>query len=538
MAAKTVEIEEISQEQLDALVSRLEEAIEHELALSPSDLQLLLSAISTLATVQEQLESKDVTLHKLRKLLGMIKSSEKRSQQSRSTAGKSKSKKKERKPRAKRSPKKVVRHALEHLKKGDTCEACNKGKLYKFAPGNLLRITAQAPLEVTQHILERLRCNGCGQLYTAELPEEVLLDGKADQQYGYSAQALLALHKFFSGIPYYHQGNLNTMLGVSIAASTVFDQCEAAANAMVALWQEMKRQAADAGLFMLDDTHNMILDQVPEMRKERNGNGERLRTGVYSSGLIAKTIDEQEIVLFCTSLGHAGEFIDEILTMRTEGLPKPAVIGDALSANVPTVLTVDMGLCNSHGRRQFFDIKHLYPDEVEFVLDRYDEIWDFEHEAKEKNLSASERLAYHKKHSLPYMEELKAWCLEYQASEHYEEHGALASATKYFVKHYDGLTLFCIKEGIPIDNNRTEETLKMVIRSRKTSHFFKTTIGADVANILTSVIATAWRAKLNVFEYLTDLQRYQDQVKLDPKAWMPNRYLETMQNMKTLDKAA
>ena len=102
--------------------------------------------------------------------------------------------------------------------------------MYKHEPGQLLRITGHAPYEAVRHVSEQLRCNCCQQVYKAPLPTEVLADGTANQQYGYSARALMAIHKFYSGIPYYHQGNLADTFGYAISASTIFDQCEAVAK--------------------------------------------------------------------------------------------------------------------------------------------------------------------------------------------------------------------------------------------------------------------------------------------------------------------
>jgi hypothetical protein len=62
---------------LEALITRVVEAKENNLALSPEDYQLLLDALLTLATTQTRLANDDVTVHKLRKLLGIEKSSEK-----------------------------------------------------------------------------------------------------------------------------------------------------------------------------------------------------------------------------------------------------------------------------------------------------------------------------------------------------------------------------------------------------------------------------------------------------------------------------
>jgi len=66
----TPEISELSTEEIDALIGRVEEALKYDLALSSDDLRLLLNAVLTLASMQERLLDKDVTLHKLRKLLG------------------------------------------------------------------------------------------------------------------------------------------------------------------------------------------------------------------------------------------------------------------------------------------------------------------------------------------------------------------------------------------------------------------------------------------------------------------------------------
>jgi len=62
---------------LEALIERVNEAKENNLALSSEDYQLLLDALLTLATTQTRLANHDVTVHKLRKLLGIEKSPEK-----------------------------------------------------------------------------------------------------------------------------------------------------------------------------------------------------------------------------------------------------------------------------------------------------------------------------------------------------------------------------------------------------------------------------------------------------------------------------
>ena len=73
----TTTFSDINTHELDALIKRVSEAKEHNLALTPEDCQLLIDALLTLASMQENLASNSITIHKLKKLVGMVKSSEK-----------------------------------------------------------------------------------------------------------------------------------------------------------------------------------------------------------------------------------------------------------------------------------------------------------------------------------------------------------------------------------------------------------------------------------------------------------------------------
>ncbi len=132
---------------------------------------------------------RSVTLHKLRKLAGLVQSSEKlntsteSSDESRSTEPK--------KPKPSAQPRKepqpqvihqTCHHPIKGLKKGDPCPECLRGRLYQYDPSVVLRISGQTPLTSTRHILERLRCHACGIDFTAPLPPEVSRDGGSEQK--------------------------------------------------------------------------------------------------------------------------------------------------------------------------------------------------------------------------------------------------------------------------------------------------------------------------------------------------------------------
>jgi hypothetical protein len=80
----------------------------------------------------------------------------------------------------------VIRHA--NLASGDACPECDRGRVYtQRQPKTLVRVVGQAPVEATVFEMERLRCNACGQVFTAEEPA-----GIGPDKYDATATAMIA----------------------------------------------------------------------------------------------------------------------------------------------------------------------------------------------------------------------------------------------------------------------------------------------------------------------------------------------------------
>ena len=521
------DISTLTTEELDALIARLQEAIDFNLVLSGDDIRLLLNALLTLASMQERLSDKNVTLHKLRKLLGMVQASEKLSDLlDKDKANNPRKTTRKRKPKKKKAPPSVkVYHSFTDLKKGDKCPECLIGKLYKYEPAQLLRITGQTPFTPELHLSERLRCNACGQFFTAPLSDDVIADGDSNQKYGYSARSLMVLNKYFLGAPFYRQESLQDILGVSITASTIFDQSEYLSNDCQPVFNCLKAIAANALHFHLDDTTHRVLEQQAIEKKKRNSDKMQRRTGLYASGIIATTAESQDIILFQTNIGHAGEFIDELLAKRKPDQPPPILMSDALPSNNPTVIPVLHGACNSHARRQYIDVLAQFPEQVPEVLERYKVIWINDDECANQKMTAASRLAYHKQHSLPVMNDIRSWGEQHFTDETVEENSGLGKAIAYFNRHFERLTLFCQVEGAKIDNNYMEAILKLIVRNRKNAYFYKTPAGAAISDVLTSCIATSMQADVNVFDYFNAIQRNRLAVRNNPFDWLPWNYM-------------
>lgn len=122
------------------------------------------------------------------------------------------------------------------------------------------------------------------------------------------------------------------------------------------------------------------------------------------------------------------------------------------------------------------------------------------------------------------MAKLHQWLKERLDERQVEPNSSLGKAIRYMLKHWEKLTLFLRVPGAPLDSNAVERALKLAIRHRRNSLFYKTVRGAAVGDIYMSLISTCYLAQVDPFDYLTELQRQARQVKENPADWMPWNY--------------
>jgi hypothetical protein len=204
---------------------------------------------------------------------------------------------------------------------------------------------------------------------------------------------------------------------------------------------------------------------------------------------------------------------------------------DAASRNIPRELETIVANCLSHGRRNFVNLYDVFPDECRIIIDLLAQVYRNEKIVREGNLSPRERLEYHQRESGPSMEKLKQWLALQFEEKRVEENSRLGKAIRYMQKHWERLTLFLRVEKAPLDNNVVERGLKFAILNRKNSYFFKTVHGAEISDILMSIIKTCYEARVNAFEYLVLLQKHELRVRQNPEQWLPWNFKDTLKTL-------
>ena len=415
----------------------------------------------------------------------------------------------------------AVAHATLHS--GDQCPECHRGKVYRQKePATLVRFVGHAPLEATVFEMERLRCNACGEVFTAEEPEAAGSD-----KYDETSVAMIALLKYGTGVPFKRLERLQEHLGMPLPATTQWDLMAAAAKRLWPVLAELIRQAAQGSVMHNDDTSMRILRLAREAGDKR--------TGTFTSGIVS-IVGAWTIALFFTGWKHAGENLAEVLKRRTRELPPPIQMSDALSRNTPKLeggQTLQAN-CLAHGRRQVVEVADNFPEECRHVLETLRDVYHHDAQAREQAMSPEQRLRFHQEHSGPLMKGLQEW-MEAQLADHKTEpNSGLGKAISYLLNHWTKLTLFLRQAGAPIDNNIVERALKKAILNRKNALFYKTLNGAGVGDLFMSLIHTCELNGANPFDYLTELQRHSEELKRRPSEWMPWSYRETLSRLARL----
>ena len=283
MGRRKIQRLEMTMDELEAIVERAQ--------LSDDDREKLQAALETLALLTNELETKGASIRRLRKLL-FGSSSEKLDEVLRQISASEQASAPEGDAGAARggeegsdppAPKKrkarghgrhgaaaytgasKVKVPHESLAPGRRCPACERGKVYGSLPAALVvRVRGQAPLEATVYALKRLRCNLCGEVFTARPPP-----GVGEAKYDETASSMIALLKYGSGLPFHRLEGLQRGLGIPLPSATQWEIVRDSATELEPAYRELVKRAAQGEVVHNDDTPMKILDRMGKCGRRR-----------------------------------------------------------------------------------------------------------------------------------------------------------------------------------------------------------------------------------------------------------------------------
>jgi len=298
---KRGEVNEVKLSELKAIIERAKNL------LSEQDVNQLEAAVDTLAFLTMELEKKGVSIQRLRRLIFRSSSEktrdvfedDKEDKPENSSAdgnnnirdeqpANSEQQKPKRKGHGRRASEQYrgaekIKVGHQQLKSGDACPECERGKLYQQSePSKLVRVTGMAPLAARVYELQRLRCNLCGKVFTAEAPQ-----GVGEQKYDERATAMIGLLKYGTGLPFNRLQRLQDSLGIPMPSGTQWELVSEGADKLSPAYEHLVSVAADSEILYNDDTTMRVLElQALRDKTSQDDDDEQRRTGVFTTGIV------------------------------------------------------------------------------------------------------------------------------------------------------------------------------------------------------------------------------------------------------------
>ena len=130
-------------------------------------------------------------------------------------------------------------------------------------------------------------------------------------------------------------------------------------------------------------------------------------------------------------------------------------------------------------------------------------LYEVEREAREQQLKGEARRALRQQKSKPILDDIHTYLEREQP--HVLPKSPAGQAIAYTLSNWKALTRYCNDGDLEIDNNGAERSLRGVAVGRKNWMFYGSDNGGRTAAVLSSLIASCKRLRLDPFAYLRDL---------------------------------
>jgi len=348
----------------------------------------------------------------------------------------------------------------------------------EYIPGTL------AVIEHFKEVIAKEDETGETQMVTASEPPRLI-----DSCYaGASLLALIATHRFSDHAPYYRDEDILSRLGFRIHRGTQCRWMQGVAVAVTPLVDRMRQLVIQSDVLLMDETVIPLVDLAAG----------RTRSS-YLWLAYGDAVHPYNCFWFTQTRKRAGpaaileDFEGTLLTDAYSGYES---IAEERCAQM------SWASCSAHARRKFDEVDHVGPNaKAKYAIAVFRKLYDIEDRAKQ--LSNTARQALRDREARPIWESFHSWMQ--QESEKELPKSRVRSAMQYMLNRWDTFTRYLDDGAIPIDNNRSEATLKDPIIGRKNWLFFQTERGGHTAATIYTLTLTCKRLCIDVYAYLHDV---------------------------------
>ena len=394
-------------------------------------------------------------------------------------------------PRPARTPRHARFEHLPHIRfehdlteAEKTCSCCGTPKVRIGEDESHTLEFIPARLEVHVHVLPKYACSKCRDgVASPPVPPKPTPGGMA----GPGLVSFVVVSKFADHLPLYRLEDILTRHGVYLSRSTLCDWVRDAAVVLEPLAALQRDLVLQSPVIWTDDTPVTVLGgEQPGSTTGRFwayiGDGEHPYT-VYD---------------FTMSRSRDGPaaFLHEY---------RGFLQADAYGGYDGIFLASDGGIeevaCWAHARRKFFDARSNAPRQANEILEWIRQLYDIEDRARE--YSATGRQALRQREAVPILDRIEAKLDELTGR--VLPKSSLGKAVTYARNQWAALRRYTGDGRLTIDNNVSEQTLRLQAIGRKNWEFLGSAEAGPRAAVLFTILAGAKRHHLEPWAYVRDV---------------------------------
>jgi transposase len=298
--------------------------------------------------------------------------------------------------------------------------------------------------------------------------------------------------------------------GLDLASGTVLGGLKRLARFFEPVYDKLVQRSRQQGLWGADETRWPVFQVV---------------SGKVGHRWYLWLFECKDSVVFTLDKGRAHDVPEDHFGEKARGI----VVVDRYSAYKAMKQVKEgrlrLAFCWAHQRRDFLDVEKSWP-----VLSGWASGWVARiaelYRRNEERLVAKEKSRLRKKKDQPLRQTVAA--MQQQREKELADaklHPAARKVLQSMKEHWQGLTLFVDEPAVPMDNNRSERTLRIAALARKNYYGSGAEWSGKLAAGMFSILATLKKWRINPRKWLTAyLQGCAEaggKVPQDVDSWMP-----------------
>lgn len=306
--------------------------------------------------------------------------------------------------------------------------------------------------------------------------------------------AHLLISKFVDHLPFYRQVQQFKRQNIDIAESTISGWFAASCRLLEPLYERLVSRVQQSSYLMADET------PIPVQTKDKPGSTHKGFHWVYKAPV-------DKLVCFDYRKGRGRDGPEEFLESFRGMLQTDGYVAYDIYEKKDGITLFG---CMAHARRKFEKAKDNDMTRAEYVLERMQQLYLIEREAREKGLSPEQRKDLREEQALPVLRELEKWMKE-QLPDVLPK-SSIGQAIAYTLGLWARLTRYTKHGQVEIDNNLVENSIRPVALGRKNYMFAGSHEAAQQAAMIYSFLGTCKINNVEPYGWLKNtLQRLPDQ---------------------------